>query len=72
MWILAIVVTAIIFLNFVVCEASASYNSVKESLRLVIIQAQSNLIHESEGMQMKRFKRSDKYPKYYIVRQVEN
>ena len=71
MWIMLIVVTSIIFLNFVVCEASASYNNVKESLNLVIIQAQANLIAESEDMSLKRFRNNDKYPKYYIVRRVD-
>ena len=54
-WIILIVVTCVIFLNFVVCEASASYNHVKQSLNLVIIQAQANLIAESESMSMNRF-----------------
>jgi hypothetical protein len=70
-WIILIVLTCVIFLNFVVCEASASYNHVKESLNLVIIQAQANLIAESESMSMNRFRNSDKYPKFYIVRRIE-
>jgi hypothetical protein len=70
-WIMVVVVTCIVFLNFVVCEASASYNNVKESLQLVIIQAQANLIAESEDMSLKRFKNNDKFPKYYIVRKIE-
>ena len=36
MWILTVVVTAIIFLNFVVAEACASYSRVVESLESVI------------------------------------
>ena len=36
MWILTVVVTSIIFLNFVVAEACASYSRVVDSLESVI------------------------------------
>ena len=39
MWMLTVIITCIIFLNFVVAEACASYTRVVESLESVIKQA---------------------------------
>ena len=72
MWILTVVVTSIIFLNFVVAEACASYSRVVESLESVIKQAQAALIGESEDMTMNRFKTNEKFPKYLITRTIEH
>ena len=72
MWILTVVVTSIIFLNFVVAEACASYSRVVEQLEPVIKQAQAGLIAESEDMMMNRSKNNEKLPKYIIVRQLED
>ena len=35
-WILAVIITNVVFLNFIVAEASASYSNVKETLEAVI------------------------------------
>ena len=50
-WLLITIVTAIIFLNFIVAEASASYAKVTDTLELVIWQEQASLILEAEDMQ---------------------
>ena len=68
MWILSVVVTCIIFLNFVVAEACASYSKVTESLESVIKQSQAALIGESEDMTLRLFKNNEKMPKFLIVR----
>lgn len=49
-WLLITIVTAIVFLNFIVAEASASYAKVTETLELVIWQEQASLILEAEDM----------------------
>jgi hypothetical protein len=72
LWIIGVVMTSIIFLNFVVAEALASYTKVNEYLDAVILQTQCELIVESEEMTMNRFKNSTKYPRYIIIRSVEN
>ena len=64
--------TCIIFLNFVVAEAMGSYTRVKEYLESVIHRERAVLISESELMTIDRFKTSEKYPKYLIVRETEN
>lgn len=55
MWMMTVIVTCIIFLNFVVAEACASYSKVVEALESIIMQAQAVLIAESEEMTLKRF-----------------
>ena len=50
MWILTVVITSIIFLNFIVAEASASYSHVVETLESVIQKEKAALINESEEM----------------------
>ena len=47
-WVLTVVITSIIFLNFIVAEASASYSNVVETLESVIQKEKAALIDESE------------------------
>jgi hypothetical protein len=44
------IITSVIFLNFIVAEASASYVKVTETLEQVIWQEKASLIVESEEM----------------------
>ena len=50
MWLFTTIVTSIVFLNFIVAEASASYTKVTDTLEQVIWQEQVNLILETEEM----------------------
>lgn len=54
-WILTVVVTCVIFLNFIVAEASASYSKVVECLDEVIRQEMAALISEAEKMSLKKY-----------------
>jgi hypothetical protein len=72
MWMMTVIVTCIIFLNFVVAEACASYSRVVETLESVIKQAQAILISESEEMMIGRYKNKAKFPRYLISRQIES
>lgn len=49
-WLMVVVMTCIIFLNFIIAEASASYEKVKENLQSMINIEKSQLIGEAEGM----------------------
>ena len=71
MWLIVTIVTCVIFLNFIVAEASASYTKVTETLEQVIWQEKSSLIVESEEMANEKKKTPEQYPKYIICRQVE-
>ena len=50
--------TCIIFLNFIIAEASASYEKVKENLTAMINKEKSQLIGEAEQMIWKVTKNS--------------
>ena len=67
-WLLFVIVGNIIFLNFIIAEASASYEKVSERLAEFIEKEKANLIAESEGMTPNVFKSMHNYPKYIIVR----
>jgi hypothetical protein len=49
-WLIVTIITSVIFLNFIVAEASASYVKVTETLEQVIWQEKASLIVESEEM----------------------
>lgn len=49
-WLMVVVMTCIIFLNFIIAEASASYEKVKENLQSMINIEKSQLIGEAESM----------------------
>jgi len=49
-WLLTVIFTSIIFLNFVIAETSSSYERVKENLVAQIYKEKANLILEAEGM----------------------
>lgn len=62
----------IILLNFIVAEASNSYNRVVEKLDQIIWKGKSDLISEADSITWKKFKTQKKFPKYLVVRQVAN
>ena len=72
LWIITVGITCIVFLNFIVAEASASYTNVTETLTAVIWMEKAAMISESEEMTFQSFKTQVKSPKYIIVRQTED
>ena len=72
LWFLVLVITNIIFLNFIIAEASASYESVKERLDAEIFKERASLISEAEYMLPTRFKTNNTFPKYVIIREISN
>ena len=49
-WFLAVILTNVVFLNFIVAEASASYTKVTETLEAVIQKERCSMIAEAESM----------------------
>ena len=49
-WIIIVVVTNIIFLNFIIAEASNTYEKVKEALNAMIYKERASMIQECEEM----------------------
>jgi hypothetical protein len=55
-WVMTVIITCIVFLNFIVAEASASYSKVVETLESVIQKEKAALINESEEMKLNSHK----------------
>uniref|UniRef100_A0A7S3FXQ9 Ion transport domain-containing protein n=1 Tax=Strombidium rassoulzadegani TaxID=1082188 RepID=A0A7S3FXQ9_9SPIT len=72
LWFLVLVITNIIFLNFIIAEASASYESVKSRLDAMIYKEKASLIAEAEDMYLTSLKSEKNFPKYIIIREIQN
>ena len=68
---LVVTLTCIVFLNFIIAEASASYAKVKDNLRAMINMEKSSLVGEAEGLIPSHHKSNKLFPKYVIIRQIE-
>ena len=67
-WIIVVFILNIIFLNFIIAEAGASYSRVKDSLDEFIALQKASLIAEAEDMFPDFYKSPEKFPKYIITR----
>ena len=67
-WGLIVLIMSIIFLNFIIAEASASYERVNKRLQEVIQRNKVGLINEAERMLPKHLRNNNNYPKYIIKR----
>ena len=70
-WGVIVLFMSIIFLNFIIAEASASYEKVKENLVAMINKEKANLIAEAENMYLDSWKNLSNFPKYIIIRSIE-
>lgn len=70
-WFLVILMTCIIFLNFIIAEASESYASVKNNLNAMINKEKASLIAEAEDMTFNSNKDEILFPKFIIIRSIE-
>jgi hypothetical protein len=71
-WLLVVIVTCIIFLNFIIAEASASYQNVKDNLDALKNYELANLVSEAETMMPDHRKNPSLFPKFIIVRKEDN
>jgi hypothetical protein len=71
-WLMIVIITCIIFLNFIIAEASASYESVKENLVALINKEKASLVSEAERMMPDSVKNPSLFPKYIIIRKEDN
>ena len=51
-WLIMVVMTCIVFLNFIIAEVSASYETVKSKLKGLFMQERCSLIQEAEDMML--------------------
>ena len=71
-WVIMVIFSALIFLNFIIAEVSASYEKCKIKSDALIYKARAILINEAEDI-MSKARRADKtkFPKYIILREME-
>ena len=69
-WLASIVLTCIIFLNFIIAETSASYESIKTNLDKMKFKEKSSLVTEAESMLFDRQRNIHNFPKYIIKRSI--
>jgi len=69
-WFVVLIITNVIFLNFIVAEASAIYSEVSESLQNYIQQQRADLVAEAESLIPGWAKKSAWFPKYIIIRRL--
>ena len=70
-WLLMVTITCIIFLNFIIAEASNSYANVMETLNAQILKERASLIKEAEEMLPRRVKNATMFPQYIVVRYMD-
>lgn len=67
-----VLISCIIFLNFIVAEASGSYNEVNEKLEEFIQMQRASMIGEAEQIIPDMFKNEKNFPRYIILRKLES
>ena len=70
-WLLIVMITCVIFFNFIIAETGASYERVKDNLAAEITRERAQLITEAEGMKFEYFKDDKIFPKYIILRKID-
>jgi len=71
-WVFTVLIVAIIFLNFVITKACAAYDKISERLNEFILRDRANMIAEADSMKPRMMKNLNNYPKYFVVREVQN
>ena len=70
-WFLTVLIACVVFLNFIVAEASESYNQVNEFIEEYIQQQMAVLSSEAEEIMPNCLKSKNQFPKYILIRRVE-
>ena len=71
-----VIITCIVFLNFIIAEVSASYQTIKDTLEVKILQERGMMINESEDLLRARFGNRIQswrhlFPQYIITRDLD-
>jgi len=72
-WVVMVLFSSLIFLNFIIAEVSSSYQGVKEKIGSLIYKERAALIEEVENLIPADMKTSNKkqFPNYIVVRELE-
>ena len=63
--------TCIIFLNFIIAEASNSYGEVKAKINHMVNKNKASLCAEADSVMPSRYKGDQWFPKYLVIRQID-
>jgi len=72
LWAGLLFIMVIIFLNFIIAEACASYEKVRKNLDSFLQYQKLTLINESEDMMWPSLKTDERFPMYLIIREIEH
>ena len=69
-----VIMSALIFLNFIIAEVSNSYAIVKEKIDALIYKERAAMIEEAEDIMSSSTKKTNKqkFPKYIVIRSLED
>ena len=71
-WVIIVLMTCVVFLNFIIAEVSESYQAVNSSVNEYILQEKAKMINESEDMMFTQMRENKRFfPKYIILRELE-
>lgn len=72
-WVIMVIFSALIFLNFIIAEVSASYDTVKSNIDALIYKERAILINEAEDIMSNNTRKNNKlkFPKYIVIRDME-
>ena len=71
-WVLIVVLTCLVFLNFIIAEVSMSYQKVVDSVDELVLKEKANLINESEDMLSNKYLNVPYcFPRYLIIREKD-
>ena len=70
-WLAILISSNIVFLNFIIAEASASYENVKEKLEAEVYRSRARLISEAQFMTFKSSKNCKIMPQFIIIREAD-
>ena len=72
MYLLTVFILLILFLNFIIAEASASYSKVSENIDRIKRFEKIKLIVEADGVLFEKLKNNSNYPRFLIIREKED
>jgi uncharacterized protein YybS (DUF2232 family) len=73
MFVISIIFSSLVFLNFIIAEVTNSYNNVNENIQPMIYKERSQLIKEAEDIMFNSTKRNKNlFPKFIIIREKDN
>jgi hypothetical protein len=72
-WLITVVFSALIFLNFIIAEVSNSYRRINAEIGALVYKERAGLIQETESLASAASKRKNKknYPRYIITREQD-